>query len=104
MAIRLNPTIKRLRLGYPLKIKFQLKFLNFNWNILNKFKICFSAERGKIHNQSYPRLSKSQNAVGIFKEVDKSPYGGRVSGKFLNGMQLSRGLSNHAGQCFFWSL
>ena len=61
-------------------------------------------KRGKPGLFCYPRLHESQNTVGIFKEVDKSPYGGRVSGKFLNGTLLSRGLSNHAEQCFFWSL
>ena len=51
-------------------------------------QILSSNKRGKTQVLSYPRSLKSQNTVGIFKQVNKSPYGGRVSGKFLNGTQL----------------
>tara|TARA_X000000368_G_C22849184_1_gene631328 strand:+ start:375 stop:572 length:198 start_codon:yes stop_codon:yes gene_type:complete len=65
-----------------------LKILKSNWKITDIIGISRLHKRGKTIEHSSPRPLKSQNAVGIFKQVNKSPYGGRVSGKFLNGMQL----------------
>jgi hypothetical protein len=88
MAIGLNSTIKRLRLTSFYKPKLQLEIQKSNWLIFKKIVKQGLAKRGKASLECYPRQLKSQNAVGIFKQVDKSPYGGIVSGKFLNGTLL----------------